>query len=411
MIESVNPAIGATAVPIVDTVLSSPVTPFVAGVAGGAVVAGLVFAIAGMPRDERESRLSAGDSVSKPAAAAAHEAPAAAPARKPRFSETSSTKGQPAASVYRPRHMSVEEFERTGNIRVRTAEPSAEKAAAAYAASNHAANDYLDIAENYVRQLTFRERMAKRAQGVAAVLTERFGIDMMEGVPVIHRADGSVGDVGTSWWEHAVGAEAISRNNGFALARADLSIPDIPVISDDESYASRIMANAASISAAFQPEARPETSAERTSASIAMRVALVDEGVYPEKRTADDLDREDVWESALAALDEKIASTQAAVVFSDTVGGGDTLDEPDGLEPATQFLLFRVPAGHPEVVDTESYVDHLINEEFSRSSSTVVRKSSRRFLRVLDGGTSKTDALRIEEEPYRGRHFAMAAEA
>ena len=118
-----------------------------------------------------------------------------------------------------------------------------------------------------------------------------------------------------------------------------------------------------------------------------------------------------MWESALAALDEKIATSQAAVVFSDTVGGSDTLDEPDGLEPDTQFIPFRVPAGHPEVVDTESYVDHLISEEFSRNSSTAVRKSSRRFLRVLDGGTSKTDALRSSEDAYRGRHFAMAAEA
>ena len=410
MIESVNPAMGSAAVSIVDTVLTSPVTPFVAGVAGGAAVAGLVYAIASRPNKPRE----ANQVVIERGGEAQAQRPKAQKARVQQTSapaQAAEEKSQPAASVYRPRHMSAEQFERTGNIRVRAVEPSAEKAAANYAVSNHATDDYEDIAANYVRQVTFRERMSRRAQGVASVLAERFGLDMMEGVPVIQRADGSVGDVGTVWWENAVGADAIARNNGFADASAKLAIPDIPAISNDESYAARIKANAASISAPFQPEARPATSAERTSASIAMRVALVDEGVYPEKRTGADLDREDVWESALAALDEKIATSQAAVVFSDTVGGSDTLDEPDGLEPDTQFIPFRVPAGHPEVVDTESYVDHLISEEFSRNSSTAVRKSSRRFLRVLDGGTSKTDALRSSEDAYRGRHFAMAAEA
>ena len=404
MIEGVNPVLGSAAVPLVDTVLASPVAPFVAGVAGGAVVAGLVFAIADGPRERHEPAPVVTDRAKEQAKAPKH-------ARKRAAEASGGDVVQPAASVYRPRHMSPEQFERTGNIRVRSVEPSAEQAAAAYAASSHATDDYVDIAANYVRQVKFRERMSKRAQGVAAVLTERFGLDMMAGVPVIQRADGTVGDVGTSWWEHAVGSDAIARNNGFADASADLSIPDIPVISNEESYASRIMENAASISASFQPEARPVSRADSKSMSIAMRVALVDEGIYPEKRTAEDLDREDVWESALAALDEKIASTQAAVVFSDTVGGSDTLDEPDGLEPDTAFIPFRVPAGHPEVVDTESYVDHLISEEFSRNSSNAARKSSRRFLRVLEGGTSKTGSFRVEESVYQGRHFAMAAEA
>ena len=276
MIESVNPALGVAAVPIVDTVFSSPLTPFVAGVAGGAVVAGLVFAIASRPSDSREieaARKAAElEAASRATASKATAEPLAGPAkaqavtRKPRFSEAPREKSQAAVSVYRPRHMSAEQFERTGNIRVRSVEPSAEKAAAAYAASNHGTDDYLDIAENYVRQLTFRERMARRAQGVAAALGESLGIDMMEGVPVIQRADGSVGDVGTTWWEQAVGVDAITRGARLS-ALADLSIPDVPSISDDESYASRILANAASISGSFQPEARPVTSAERTSAS------------------------------------------------------------------------------------------------------------------------------------------------
>ena len=74
----------------------------------------------------------------------------------------------------------------------------------------------------------------------------------------------------------------------------------------------------------------------------------------------------------------------------------------------TQFIPFRTPAGHPEVVDTDSYVNYLIDEEFSHSSSTAVRRSSRDFLRMLEGGTSATSKhLAHRDAPVRhGRHFA-----
>lgn len=44
-----------------------------------------------------------------------------------------------------------------------------------HVAAGHIATDYEDVAENYVRRETFRERMASRARGVADVLSERLG--------------------------------------------------------------------------------------------------------------------------------------------------------------------------------------------------------------------------------------------
>ena len=66
-------------------------------------------------------------------------------------------------------------------------------------------------------------------------------------------------------------------------------------------------------------------------------------------------------------------------------------------------------------MDTETYVDYLIEDEFSRNTSKAVRKTSRRFLRVLEGGTSVNKRLQAEilDSTYVGKHFSLpiAAEA
>ena len=258
---------------------------------------------------------------------------------------------------------------------------------------SHAATSYEEIAENYLSKVTFRERMARRAEGVAATLRERMGSSMMDGVPVIERADGSVGDVGTMWWRQAVGEESIISDSGFAAEESAPAIPSDFSTTDRE----RLVA-----------------SAGRHGASIASRIAYVDEGAYPERRTLDDLEASDEWERALRSLDEKIAAVAPAqdpIGFIDSVGGPDSLDEPDNIEPNTAFIPFKAPGGHPEVVDTESYVDYLIEDEFSKNSSTAVRRSSKRFLRLLEGGTQPSSRHLADTSAsrslYVGKHFAM----
>lgn len=87
------------------------------------------------------------------------------------------------------------------------------------------------------------------------------------------------------------------------------------------------------------------------------------------------------------------------------------------MEPQTAFIPFKTPGGHPEVVDTETYVDYLIEDEFSKNSSTVARRSSRRFLRLLEGGTQSTSRHLADSSAsrslYVGKHFSLphAAEA
>ncbi len=310
-------------------------------------------------------------------------------------------------AVHTPRHMRPEDWERMGRLSsAEKAEEVLEASTGSSAHGRHAAHDYEDIAENYVGKQTFRQRMATRAQGVAATLSARIDANRMEGLPVIERADGSVGDVGTTWWTATVGP-SISGPINMGEASED-AIPS--------EFGSKGIDDLQFMAAGPR--------------DISRRVAPVEEDAYPEKRSVEDV-TEDDWDRALKAMDEKIhggepvspapVSAPAPLPvepFSDCVGDEDSLDEPDGIEQDTQFLYFRPPAGHPEVVDTETYVDYLVAEEFSRNPSAAVRRSSRDYLRVIEGGT-QTSALRAAAwhmasarhgsataGGYRPRHFA-----
>ena len=371
-----------------DFVLASPERAFALGVASGAlavgVACGAICAVRARSRRNEEQ-------------VAAGFAPVAGTSE---FSSTDLDE-KPAADTPKPRHMRV----------VQAPEPAADAAVSAAAqvpvVPSHATNDYGQIAVNYVNRITFRERMACRAKGVAAALSGRIGSGMMDGLPVIERADGSVGDVGTSWWTTEVGRERIDANTGFAADEvAQISIPS--------SFSAEAARTALQV-------ARKQQS--RSRADIASRLAFIDEGVFPEHRSATEAATDD-WEQALRSMEENLAAdpetpNQDPIEFIDAVGNSETLDEPDNMEPDTSFIPFRTPAGHPEVVDTESYVDYLIEDEFGRNSSKAARRTSRRYLRILEGGTSATGtSMRhlsgsTNVRTRSGKHFApvQAAEA
>ncbi|MBQ9006562.1 MAG: hypothetical protein IJ092_09340 [Atopobiaceae bacterium] len=298
-----------------------------------------------------------------------------------------------AASRPGGRHMAVRDWEASGVIRVQEPAPEpavVEQKAAAPAVGAHAATDYSDIAEKYVSKKTQRERKTRRAGGVASALAERLGVNPFEGLPVIERADGTVGDVGTSWWNDA-------------LSSSIRTIEDIP----DENFEPVTGSLESSVPSAAS-HFEQDTEASRRSAYISRNVAEVNVGIYPEHRTAAELDRDDIWERALQAMDERLPQVNPNPVFADAIGTIETIDEPDGLEGSTGFIPFKLHAGHPEVVDANSYVDYLIGDEFSRNPSKAARKSSRDFLTVIQGGSQKMRQLptKGEQSTYRPRHFA-----
>ena len=374
-----------------DFALASPERAFALGVASGAlavgVACGAVCAVRARSRRNEEQ-------------VAAGFAPVTGTSEFP----STDLDEKFTADAPRPRHMCVVQA-------APEPEPEAETGVSAAAqlpvVPSHATDDYGQIAENYVNRITFRERMARRAEGVAAALSCRIGSGMMDGLPVIERADGSVGDVGTSWWTTEVGRERIDANTGFAADEvAQISIP------------SSFSADAARTALEAVREQQ-----SRSRVDIASRLAFIDEGVFPEHRSVAEAATDD-WEQALRSMEENLAAdpetpNQDPIEFIDAVGNSETLDEPDNMEPDTSFIPFRTPAGHPEVVDTESYVDYLIEDEFGRNSSKAARRTSRRYLRILEGGTSATGTgMRhlsgsTNVRTRSGKHFApvQAAEA
>ncbi len=162
------------------------------------------------------------------------------------------------------------------------------------------------------------------------------------------------------------------------------------------------------------PQAGQPMVARTDRASIAERLGDP-EVAFPDKKTTRWSDQQqDLWQVALAALDERtneeVAMRAAAQPVPVTFTPGfDELDEPDHIEPVTQFMAFKPQAGKPDVVDAESYVDMLVDQELSKSESPAVRKLARHgirdFFKVVDGGTHGFRPT----SPTQPGHLAMQA--
>lgn len=330
-------------------------------------------------------------------------------------------------AAYKPKHMRASQWDMTGSIRVQSAKLSAKKSQVVSTAAEgvlpvrakkapaHSTNDYAQIAENYTKLLSWRERTVARAKGAAAVLLERLGQDPMDGLPIIERADGTVGDVGTAWWTKAVGEESITRDFGIAEIGAE-AIPE-----DFTNHA----------------------------ADISSRISYVDQGVFPEKRTIDELEHVDDWTLALAAMDEHLARhdqqqmrkyhpVQLPLIGQAAAEAEATSPaELSGAKPAAprkvaaaQVRVSREP-NYAGVVaqstamplvkatnDTSSHVQDIfdaVEREMAAELQAADERPTRELLRLIEGGTSKMKKISsldlgeksaADKPSYKPRHFA-----
>lgn len=330
-------------------------------------------------------------------------------------------------AAYKPKHMRASQWDMTGSIRVQSAKPVVKKTQAVNASAEgvlpvrdkktpaHSTNDYAQIAENYTKLLSWRERTVARAKGAAAVLLERLGQDPMEGLPIIERADGTVGDVGTAWWTKAVGEESITRDFGITEIGAE-AIPDD-------------FSNAA--------------------ADISSRISYVDQGVFPEKRTIDELEHTDDWALALAAMDEHLArhdqpkmrkyhpvqmpligqaaaetEVESSVELSGAKPAVHCKDAANQVRPSREPNYAGVVAqstSMPLVKSTNDMSKHIQNifdsveREMAAELQAADERPTRELLRLIEGGTSKmkkissldlSEKTTSEKASYKPRHFA-----
>ena len=337
-------------------------------------------------------------------------------------------------AAYKPKHMRASQWDMTGSIRVQSAELSVQPAelsakksqvvrtaaegvlpVRAKKAPAHSTNDYAQIAENYTKLLSWRERTVARAKGAAAVLLERLGQDPMDGLPIIERADGTVGDVGTAWWTKAVGEESITRDFGIAEIGAE-AIPE-----DFTNHA----------------------------ADISSRISYVDQGVFPEKRTIDELEHADDWTLALAAMDEHLARHDQQQIrkyhpvqlplIGQVAAEAEVASsvELSGAKPATSHKVAAAqmrPSREPNYAgvvaqstamplikatnDTSSHVQDIfdaVEREMAAELQAADERPTRELLRLIEGGTSKMKKISsldlgektsADKASYKPRHFA-----
>lgn len=337
-------------------------------------------------------------------------------------------------AAYRPKHMRASQWDMTGSIRVQSAELPVQPAESpakksqvvrtaaegvlpvrAKKAPAHSTNDYAQIAENYTKLLSWRERTVARAKGAAAVLLERLGQDPMDGLPIIERADGTVGDVGTAWWTKAVGEESITRDFGIAEIGAE-AIPE-----DFTNHA----------------------------ADISSRISYVDQGVFPEKRTIDELEHADDWTLALAAMDEHLARHDQQQMrkyhpvqlplIGQVAAEAEVASsvELSGAKPAASHKVTAAqmrPSREPNYAgvvaqstamplikatnDTSSHVQDIfdaVEREMAAELQAADERPTRELLRLIEGGTSKMKKISsldlgektsADKASYKPRHFA-----
>ena len=337
-------------------------------------------------------------------------------------------------AAYKPKHMRAFQWDMTGSIRVQSAElpvqpaesPAKKSQVVSTAAEGvlpvrakkapaHSTNDYAQIAENYTKLLSWRERTVARAKGAAAVLLERLGQDPMNGLPIIERADGTVGDVGTAWWTKAVGEESITRDFGIAEIGAE-AIPE-----DFTNHA----------------------------ADISSRISYVDQGVFPEKRTIDELEHADDWTLALAAMDEHLARHDQQQMrkyhpvqlplIGQVAAEAEVASsvELSGAKPAASHKVTAAqirPSREPNYAgvvaqstamplikatnDTSSHVQDIfdaVEREMAAELQAADERPTRELLRLIEGGTSKMKKISsldlgektsADKASYKPRHFA-----
>lgn len=274
--------------------------------------------------------------------------------------------------------------------------------------ASHLTNSLEDFAEHYAQHESFKERMMTRAQGVREILSSRLSKNRYSDIPVIERADGSVGDVGEAWWSACVdeelqktgklaGSQVAQVTGSVSAVAASAPAPAASVPAPaPQALAS---APAAAAPASKKPAAYPQLSQGQR---IARSIAEVDEGIYPMRREVEDLEKKDLFEEALRAMGDAMPADQAkAPIFADSIGGSSTIDEVDDIEAATAFIPFKVPPAHPEIHDTKSYIDYLVEDEFRRSKQQKHRAHTRSnapaphapMLRVIEGGSQALPKL------------------
>lgn len=243
-----------------------------------------------------------------------------------------------------------------------------------------------------------------RRGGVRSAISEHFGTGIMQGLPVIERADGSTTDIGTSWWEREVGS-----THAFAPLDSSAQLGMVPVdqapdpmstaqLRLEELARAERNARAAGLSSAGTfgvagsgagasgAVAGRGDRAERA-ATIASRISSFDLSLYPEEDDGQSTSGEDMFEQAMRALDAQLPDT--SVTTSEDAANVTTplsADLQTGYVVTPESLGSTAASTEDRDAAARAHVDYLVKDEMERGQS---RHHS--FLTVFDGTGDMSD--------------------
>lgn len=247
---------------------------------------------------------------------------------------------------------------------------------------------------------TYAERQRNRRRGVRSLLTERLGSSMMDDIPVITRADGTVADIGTDWWDRTMGNTITrlsdvddSKRLGMRPADETTDLEAAAVLSQAvrREERSRMLADRLPN---FDRPLYPETPQQPAAPATATPAA----GVSPSSD-----EEEDEFEQAMRAMEDSMPNR--GVTTADDVAV-------TGVVPTVALDNFQsVGAAAPKPSEAElSHVDDLVQQEVQRNRKDLPRRR-RRSLRVVEGGgaterpASPDDTARMAHGSYRPKHM------
>ncbi|OFK24003.1 hypothetical protein [Olsenella sp. HMSC062G07] len=265
--------------------------------------------------------------------------------------------------------------------------------------AQHLSSDLEDFAEHYVSRITLAERLAAKARGVREVLAERLGGDRFEGLPIIERADGSVGDVGTSWWNDRLGDSVRLVGGNVAQASSCVSA-GAPARRAGAAPAPGVTPGTARGARPTDARGRRWPTPRADAVTTQDRVLATDDDVDVPLAPTAGAERDDDWNLALASMDEKISlyvpAEAPALVLSH-----DETPAPVLADPA---------------FNARTYVDGIIKDEASRRARAYAQMDPTDSLHVLDSSLSlrSTDVIagkanRRAQTEYQPRHMAKPA--
>lgn len=282
---------------------------------------------------------------------------------------------------------------------------------------------------------TYAERQRNRKRGVRTLLAERLGGNMMDDMPVITRADGTVADIGTGWWDRTMG------NTITRLSDVDdsmqLGMRPVDETTDLEA------------TAAFARVLRHESDAR----PLAQRLPNIDQPLYPETSSWN-ASSKPVAQSPFAvnpgqtsglpssaATSYAAASNQAAPGGSPVTSGASEPEEDmfeqamramedempnrgvttaadaavTGVVPAEALGNFQQATVKPTPEAELAHVDNLVKEELERNHEDLPRRRRGKFRVVRGGGdasaseaiASADDTARLARRAYKPKHMKV----